>query len=63
MNVTVVCPTGKVAIGGGFRSATTLYATASYPDSANPQWWHVSIHNPTGTTAPVTLYAVCAVVN
>jgi hypothetical protein len=63
VNGTVVCPTGKVAIGGGFRSATTMYATASYPDAANHQWWHVSIYNPTSATAPVTLYAVCAVAN
>jgi len=58
---TVVCPTGKVAIGGGFRTATTMYATASWPDAANSQWWHVSIYNPTAAAAPVTLYAVCAV--
>jgi hypothetical protein len=57
----VVCPTGKVAIGGGFRTATTMYATASWPDAANSQWWHVSIYNPTAAAAPVTLYAVCAV--
>ena len=63
VSITVVCPTGKVAIGGGFRTATTMYATASYPDPANHQWWHVSVYNATGATAPVTLYAVCAVAN
>jgi len=44
-----------------FRAATTMYATASWPDAANSQWWHVSIYNPTAAAAPVTLYAVCAV--
>jgi hypothetical protein len=58
-----VCPAGKVAIGGGFQSTTTLYATASYPDANNHQWWHVSIYNPTGATTSATLYAVCAVAN
>lgn len=63
-----VCPAGKVAIGGGFRSGNAtnllnLYAAASYPDPNIHQWWHVSIYNPTGATASATLYAICAVAN
>ena len=61
----VVCPAGKVAIGGGFQSLTayTMYATASYPDQSNHQWWHISVYNPTTATGTATLYAVCAVAN
>ena len=59
----VACPSGKVAIGGGFAATATAYATKSYPDVANRQNWKIAISNPGTTAQSATLYAICATAN
>jgi hypothetical protein len=62
--VRVTCPAGKRAIGGGGHQASAIggvaYITSSIPiDTAQ---WQAAFKNPTGTTASVWAYAVCAAV-
>ena len=55
--VTVSCPTGKVALGGGAYSTTDLVISASYPTSGG---WTITFRRATGTSGyDVTGYASC----
>ncbi len=56
----IVCPTGKVPIGGGaqlFSSALGENLASSYPTT---QGWAVDVNNATTTDGLYDLYAVCA---
>lgn len=66
-----VCPTGKVAIAGGYEFTSDpsgWTATASYPGHVDRSGvqpdvrnaWIVKLAGPTGQTADVTVYASCA---
>jgi hypothetical protein len=62
--VRVTCPAGKRAIGGGGHQASAVggvaYITSTIPIDTNQ--WQAAFKNPTGTSAAVWAYAVCATV-
>ena len=68
LSVSVACPAGKKAFGGGVRSNTwTLgagpYVVSSTPNAAGTGWdTRMSFHSAAGT-ATVTAYAVCGSVS
>jgi hypothetical protein len=62
--VRVTCPAGKRAIGGGGHQASGVggvaYITSTIPIDSSQ--WQAAFKNPTGTTASVWAYVVCATV-
>ncbi len=58
---TVNCPSGDVALDGGYyQPLTDIYITQSAPSDASGAGWSVSVNNLTGEAVSVTMYAVCA---
>ena len=60
-SVNVVCPAGKVAVGGGARSETQVTLAGSYPSDAGSGWTSsVSRGGKAKGAYTVTAFAVCA---
>jgi hypothetical protein len=57
--ITLDCPAGKVALGGGVSGASMILE--SYP-LLTGAGWKVTVHNPHGTAVTVTPYLTAAVV-
>jgi hypothetical protein len=55
----VLCPAGKVSVGGGW-SALGLVVDTSLPGSGLSNGWHVTAGNNTGDARTITAFAVCA---
>lgn len=58
---TVNCPSGKVAMGGGFRTTTDNYSWDMYESSPDGNGWHsrADIKTGRGEMSPLNFYAVC----
>ena len=56
--ISVTCPTGEVAVGGGFSVSSAVAVTTSAPDAVNPRTWDVTLQTTT-TTETADIYAVC----
>ena len=62
VSVSVACPAGKVAIGGGANigdATVSIDISESYP-AADGSSWNVTVHNYAEMDNTVTPYAVCA---
>jgi len=59
---TVRCPSGKVALGGGYaKSHRTMYILGNRPRDSHT--WIVSVNNRTGSPGRIRVYAICAFVS
>jgi len=62
---TAVCPSGKVAIGGGFITAAYDYdrsnikVSASFADFSNPAVWDITMRNDSGGYYGATAQVIC----
>jgi hypothetical protein len=59
-NLDIVCPSSKAVISGGVELPAGLTLLASRPYTSDT--WRITVRSEVTTTAAVTLYAVCAVV-
>jgi len=66
--VSVSCPAGKKAFGGGVKSniwslASGPYVVSSNPNAAGTGWEARMAHHSAGANATITAYAVCGTVS